>query len=129
MSYNIKEQLTDLEIMVRNLLNTKKKFPQQDQENLRGMKKDTFAVAVNATDRRYVYQMVDEANKNHGFLVMSIVRWLRLKSKLHQQVDCLWQRPFDSFEFDGPILYCMTILGTGKLAGMMNDISNLAQLS
>lgn len=35
------------------------------QENLREMKKNTFAVAVNAAGRRYVYQTTDEADKNH----------------------------------------------------------------
>lgn len=50
-------------------------------------------------------------------------------SKLHPKIDCLWQRPLDSFEPDSQIWYCMAPLGKGKLAGMMGDISKLAHMS
>ena len=36
------------------------------QENLRDMTKNTFGIGVNAAGRRYVYQVEDEADKNHG---------------------------------------------------------------
>ena len=35
------------------------------RENLREQTKDTFAVAVDSQNRRYVYQAVDELDKNH----------------------------------------------------------------
>ena len=36
------------------------------QENLRGMKKDTFAIAVDPDQHCYIYQKVGEADKNHN---------------------------------------------------------------
>ena len=35
------------------------------QENLRSMTKETFEVAVDSTGKRYVYQKIDELDKNH----------------------------------------------------------------
>ncbi|XP_053390634.1 uncharacterized protein LOC128553491, partial [Mercenaria mercenaria] len=92
--------------------------------------------------------MVDEADKNHGAesrcdetigegkmyelpgdVNCPVASFEKYLSKLNPGIDCLWQRPLDSFELDGPIWYCMAPLGKGKLAGMMGDISNLAHLS
>ncbi|WAR06848.1 hypothetical protein MAR_016806, partial [Mya arenaria] len=98
------------------------------QENLKGMKKDTFAVAVNAAGRRYVYQMQincifsnEPIGKGKmyelpGDVKCPVASFEKYLSKQHPQIDWLLQRPLDSFVFDGPIWYCMASLGKGKLA-------------
>lgn len=43
-------------------------FCRRGRENLREMRKDTFAVAADSTGRRFVHQVVDEADKNHRYV-------------------------------------------------------------
>ena len=38
------------------------------RENLRGMTKETFKIGVDTSDnRKYIYQAVDKADKNHSY--------------------------------------------------------------
>ena len=43
------------------------------QENLRAMSKETFQLAVDSTGKRYIYQKVDELDKNHRDLTTGAV--------------------------------------------------------
>ena len=36
------------------------------RENLRNMKKDTFAIDRDETGRRFIFQQIDKADKNHS---------------------------------------------------------------
>ena len=81
------------------------------RENLREQTKDTFPIAVDSQNRRYVYQEIDELDKNHRenddpqdsttdgrmyeqpgplFPVKTFELYL---SKLHPGLKFLWQRP------------------------------------
>lgn len=115
------------------------------RENLREQTKDTFAVAVDSQNRRYVYQAVDELDKNHrenddpqdsttdgrmyeqpGALcpVKSFELYL---SKLHPELKCLWQRPKEATA--DICWYCNVPVGKNTLGNFMKNISRAADLS
>jgi hypothetical protein len=115
------------------------------RENLREQTKDTFAVAVDSQNRRYVYQAVDELDKNHrenddpqdsttdgrmyeqpGSLcpVKSFELYL---SKLHSELKCLWQRPKEATA--DICWYCNVPVGKNTLGNFMKNISRAADLS
>ena len=53
------------------------------RENLRNVKKDMFAVAVDPEDgQRYIYQAIDEADKNHSFNETSASKAEFMRSKV-----------------------------------------------
>ena len=43
------------------------------RENLREMKKGTFVVAKDTNGKEYVYQALDEADKNHGYVTQYLL--------------------------------------------------------
>ena len=79
------------------------------RENLREMTTSTFAIAENSSGRRYLYQAVDEMDKNHRVAnteetvgearmystsgpMCPIATWLKYLSKLQPDYSCLWQK-------------------------------------
>ena len=86
------------------------------RENLREQTKDTFAIAVDSQNRIYVYQAVDELDKDHrenddpqnsttdGRMYeqpgpLCPVKTFELYlSKLHPELKFLWQRPKKQFK-------------------------------
>ena len=50
-------------------------------------------------------------------------------TKLHPDIDCLWQRPLETFDQNAAIWYCKIPLGKNTLGSMMADISDVGGLS
>ena len=117
------------------------------RENLRQQTKSTFAFATDSQQRKYVYQAVDELDKNHrenddprdsttdgrmyerpGPLcpVKSFEKYL---SKLHPQQQSLWQRPKETATENTESWYCNAPLGKNTLGDLMKSISREANLS
>lgn len=83
------------------------------RENLRKMTKETFGIETDAIGREYVFQAIDEADKNHGSnaapnetigegrmyaqpqlgSMCPVNSFKKYLSKLHKKLDALWQRP------------------------------------
>ena len=102
------------------------------RENLRLLTKESFAVQVDAAGKKFVYQVVDELDKNHrandqpddspweGRLYerpespYCPVKTFELYiSKLNPALLCLWQRPraTDNFSQSDEVWYCNVPLG------------------
>ena len=119
------------------------------RENLRQQSKDSFKVAIDSQNRKYVYQAIDELDKNHrekddpsdsttdgrmyeqpGELcpVKSFQLYL---SKLHPELDSLWQRPKEAVPTDSTdnVWYCKVPVGKNTLGNFMKNISRAAGLS
>lgn len=82
------------------------------RENLFLLTKQTFAVQADATGKKYVYQALDELDKNHGGKYQPddspgeagmyerpnspyrpVKTFELYLSKLNPSLSCLWQRP------------------------------------
>ena len=118
------------------------------RENLQEQTKDTFAIVVDLQNRIYVYQAVDELDKNHrenddpqdsttdermyeqpGPLCPVKMFELYL-SKLHLELKFLWQRPKQAIQAtDGNCWYCNVPVRMNTLGNFMKDISRAADLS
>ena len=107
------------------------------RENLRLHKRQSFSVSVDGTGRKYVYQHLDELDKNHrqnddpfdssayGRMYENMenpalcpVRAFELYlSKLNPSLDLLWQRSnaFDNFNESDSVWYCNALLGKNTL--------------
>ena len=120
------------------------------RENLRLQTKQLFAVQVDATGKRFVYQALDELDKNHrdkdlpsdspgeGRMyerpespqcpVQAFELYL---SKLNPDQSSLWQRPKakEHFKESDDVWYCNAPLGKNTLGGLMNTISKERELS
>ena len=102
------------------------------RENLRLLMKESFAVQVDAAGKKFVYQVVDELDKNHrandqpddspgeGRMYerpespYCPVKTFELYiSKLNPALSCLWQRPraTDNFSQSDEVWYCNVPLG------------------
>ena len=120
----------------------------RSRENIREHTKSTFAVAVDSHSRKYVYQKVDELDKNHraddspydtscdGRMyekpesALCPVKCFELYlSKLNPNIECLWQRPKETISNDDPVWYCMAPLGKNTLKTFIKTISKNANLS
>lgn len=116
------------------------------RENLRSMTKDTFKVAKDDVGRMYVYQFVDELDKNHradaagsvtegrmyelpGNMNCPVLSFEKYVSKLKPNKDDLWQRPRNSFSLDDDVLYANAPVGKNSLSSFMSDISNVGKVS
>ena len=118
------------------------------RENLREQTKDTFAIAVDSQNRRYVYQEIDELDKNHrenddpqdsttdGRMYeqpgpLCPVKTFELYlSKLHPGLKFLWQRPKQKIqETTDNCWYCNVPVGKNTLGNFMKDVSKAANLS
>jgi hypothetical protein len=117
------------------------------RENQRAMSKDTFQVGVDASGRKFVYQAVDESDKNHNerdkpedtvgegrmyqVMVSPVCPVSSFKTyllKLHPSCNDLWQRPLDSFVKE-EVWFCNSPMGKNPLGKMMRNISIMAKLS
>ena len=94
------------------------------RENLREMKKETFPIARDATEQRFVYQHLHKKYQNHNqnahlsdtVGVGSVYEragnpdcpkksFEQYISKLNPRDNCLWQRPHDSFDPEDTVWY------------------------
>jgi len=121
------------------------------RENLRLHTKQSFAVRVDLTGRKYVYQEQDELDKNHRendhpfyssgdgrtyenannpklWPVRAFELYL---SKLHPSLNLLWQRPkaLERFNESDSVWYCNSPLGKNTLGSVMKTISVDCKLS
>jgi hypothetical protein len=111
------------------------------------MRKDTFSVAKDSRGREYVYQAIDEGDKNHdendapdatvgegrmydipGNINCPVLSFKKYITKLHPGLDDLWQRPLDAF-VEEEHWYSKAPLGKNPLSCLMKDISASAKLS
>ena len=119
------------------------------RENFRLQKKQSFSVSVDGAGRKYVYQHLDELDKNHrqnddpfdssgdGRIyenpnVLCPVGASELYlSKLNPSLDLLWQRPkaFDNFNQSDSVWYCNALLGKNTIGSLMKTISVEYKLS
>jgi len=119
------------------------------RENLREQTKTSFAIAVDSQNRRYVYQAVDELDKNHrenDSITDSItdgrmyekpgplcpVRSFELYlSKLHSELEFLWQRPkhIPSETESCESWYSRVPLGKNTIGNFMKELSKTVSLS
>lgn len=103
---------------------------------------------VDGSGRRYVYQALDELDKNHrenddpsdstgdgrmyeraGSPFCPVSAYELYLSKLNPDISWLWQRPKDTVDEDESIWYCKSPLGKNTLGSLMNIISERAGLS
>ncbi|XP_052679231.1 uncharacterized protein LOC128160024 [Crassostrea angulata] len=119
------------------------------RENLRKMTKETFGIETDAIGREYVFQAIDEADKNHGSnaapnetigegrmyaqpqlgSMCPVNSFKKYLSKLHKKLDALWQRPLEAFSEESTTWFCRSPLGKNTLASLMSEISKKAKLS
>ncbi|XP_061169503.1 uncharacterized protein LOC133178844 [Saccostrea echinata] len=118
------------------------------RENLRYMTKSTFGVNTDSCGRQFVFQAVDEADKNHsvdgtpddtigegrmyaqpGNVMCPVASFKKYLDKLHLKLDALWQRPLDSYLESNRVWYCRAAIGKNTLGTMMSAISKLGNLS
>ena len=121
------------------------------RENLRLHKRQSFSVSVDGAGRKYVYQHLDELDKNHrqnddpfdfsgdGRMYENTenpascpVKAFELYlSKLNPSLDSLWQRPkaFDNLNESDSVWYSNAPLGKNTLGSLMNTISVEYKLS
>ncbi len=119
------------------------------RENQRDMTKAHYQVAKDASGREFVYQAIGEADKNHSGVSMRpeettgesrmyslpgnpacpVLSFRKYLSKLHPDLDCLWQRPLDMFVPDNACWYYRMPVSSNTLGDMMKTISNFAGLS
>ena len=118
------------------------------RENLRQQTKQTFAIAVESTQRKYVYQAVDELDKNHrgsdnqqdsvtdprmyeqpGNLLCPVCCFELYLSKLNPGLNSLWQRPEQMAMEDENIWYVEVPVGKNTLGLFMKKLSKSAEMS
>jgi hypothetical protein len=118
------------------------------RENLIDMTKATFRVGVDDTGREYVEQHVPEMDKNHkedakfddttgegrmydkpGNRQCPVTSYKFYLSKLHPDIDSLWQRPLDTFISECDVWYYKRRVGVHTLGSFMPDLSRQANLS
>ena len=117
-------------------------------ENLRQQTKQTFSIAVDSTQRKYVYQAVDELDKNHrgsdnqqdsvtvarmyeqpGNLLCPVRCFELYLSKLNPGLNSLWQRPKQMAMEDENIWYDKVPVGKNTLGLFIKKLSKSAELS
>ena len=120
------------------------------RENLRLLTKESFAVQVDAAGKTFVYQVVDELDKNHrandqpddspgeGRMYerpespyCPVKTFELYLSKLNPTLSCLWQRPraTEHFSHSDEVWYCNVPLGKNALGTFMSSISKELNLS
>ena len=124
------------------------RFVRRRRENLRQQTNDTFGIAVDSQNRRYVYQAVGELDINHrenddpqdsttdGRMYeqpgpLCPVKTFELYlSKLNPELKFLWQRLKQAIQAtDDNCWYCNVPVGKNTLGNFMKDISRAADLS
>lgn len=117
------------------------------RENLREQTKETFAFGVDSQQRRFVYQAIDELDKNHRETDKSSVSttdgrmyeqpgplcpvrsFEKYLSKLHPELQALWQRPKPAAAANKTSWYSNARLAKNTLGSFMKDVSKEAGLS
>jgi hypothetical protein len=118
------------------------------RENQRGMTKQTFKISTDGQGKNYVYQAIDELDKNHSYSdkpddtvgearmyeqpgneACPVASFSKYLAKLSSKQENLWQRPRDFFEGDDDWYHVNMPLGKNALGNMMKRISVSAQLS
>lgn len=64
-----------------------------------------------------------------GDVMCPVTSFKKYLSKLHPDIEDLWQRPLDSFEENSEIWYYKAPVGKNTLSSMMVEISKLGKLS
>lgn len=121
-------------------------FCRRGRENLRSLKKDHFQVKVDANQREYVTQTVDELTKKTrednqrsrvdgarmyatpGNPHCPVASFKKYVSKLNDECDFLFQTPKQTRPESGP-WYSKTPMGKNTLGDMMKTLSQKAKLS
>ena len=111
------------------------------RKNLRLLTKESFTVQVDAAGKKFVYQVVDELDKNHrandqpdyspGSSPHCPVKTFELYlSKLNPALSCLWQRPRATEHFSpcDEVWYCNVPLGKNTPGTFMSSISKELKL-
>ena len=113
------------------------------RENLRNLKKDSFAIKSDGEGREYILLVVDEMTKNHrendvhqdgGVIYATMEAICPVESfklymqKLNPKLNVFFQRPKPSFKSDDS-WYDAQVLGVKTLEQMMKKISVDAELS
>ncbi|KAJ8310884.1 LOW QUALITY PROTEIN: hypothetical protein KUTeg_012749 [Tegillarca granosa] len=104
------------------------------QENLRQMNKSTFAVGVDSRVADTTNTPDDTIGEDVMYsrpndVMCPVYSFKKYLSKIHPQLEDLWQRPLDSFEEDALVWYCKSPLGKNTLADMLKTISEQSKLS
>ncbi|XP_060575807.1 uncharacterized protein LOC132733222 [Ruditapes philippinarum] len=118
------------------------------QENLRSMTKSTFSIGATGSGRRYIEQVIDEADKNHSGDVhpdqtigegklydwgenpnCPVRMFEKYMSKLNPKCEALRQGPLESFNENDKVWFYNAPLGKSILANLMPKISTQANLS
>ena len=111
------------------------------RENLREQTKQTFAIAIDSSQRKYVYQAVDELNRNHresdnpqdsvtdarmyeqpGNPLCPVRCFELYLSKLNPGLNFLWQRPKQTAAADENIWYEKVPVGKNTLGTLMKKL-------
>ena len=114
---------------------------------MRSMSKSTYGVFKDEEGREYVEQVASEVDKNHAesmgtdettgegrmydqpeSSMCPVKSYKRYVSKLHPELDALWQHPRTSF-LDDEAWYCKMVIGANSLNNFMSDLSMKAALS
>jgi hypothetical protein len=123
-------------------------FCRRGRENLVDMTKDTFRVGTDDEGREYVEQALSEFDKNHRDQAKAddtigdgrmynkpanhlcpVTSYKFYLSKLHPEINDLWQRPLDSFDSDADVWYYRKRIGVHTLDSCMTDLSKQTGLS
>ena len=118
------------------------------RENMKSMTKETFAVATDDSGRKFVYEVEDEADKNHdahdnsfdtigegtlsevpGHPLCLVKTFQDYISKLHPDEKSLWQRPSENVLESSTSWFCRVPVGEKALGKMMATLSAKYSLS
>ncbi|XP_063415787.1 uncharacterized protein LOC134697439 [Mytilus trossulus] len=108
------------------------------QENLRSMTKKTFSIKTDSSGREYVYQQIDEYDKNYcdeatpddtvsearmyarvGDPLCPVLSFKLYLEKHHPALNDFWHRTKDSYDITDTTWYCKAPMEKNSLAVMM----------
>ena len=120
-------------------------FCRRRQENLRDLKRDSFAFSTDALGRRYVYQQKDELTKNHredseaqegglmyeipGSATCPVLSMEKYIAKLNPNNPAFFQHPRELANPEDPTWYCNQVVGINMFGNKMKNLSRDAKLS
>ena len=121
-------------------------FCRRSAENMHLMNKSTFMINKDQKNRLIVRnEKSGRAYKNHrehdreltsGAMpelqnspLCPVKSFKKYLSKLHPDLDSLWQRPLDSFDESDEVWYCRSNVGQKTLSKFMSTLSECANLS
>ena len=120
-------------------------FLKRANENIEGMKKDTFRVEFGPDGKKRVVKNKGELTKNHrkpndrkkqqavmpatGKVDCPVAAFELYISKLHPEMDRLWVRPLSAFRPDDAVWYTKQPIGKNTLSKFMPKLSENCNLS